>query len=162
LESTRKKEAAIKKETAEQLELFRRHQEEAEKAARAEQDTTSPTAEEEQWIASGRKRKKAHEKGPLKALKLRKSSSTSEQIASTAKDLDTTSAEAAVPSTRGAAAGRADALKLSAGAVSAGKDEPAFGMAKIVQQASLGPSPAASAPKPGGLLLTNYSSDEDE
>ncbi|KAF2813515.1 uncharacterized protein BDZ99DRAFT_412327, partial [Mytilinidion resinicola] len=73
LESERAKEAAIRKETREQLDSFRKQQEEAEKAALAEGDTAIP--DEEQLFAAGRKRKKGKEKEPLRGVKLRKSSS---------------------------------------------------------------------------------------
>ncbi|KAL1306782.1 hypothetical protein AAFC00_005443 [Neodothiora populina] len=74
LESTRAKESAVKKETAEQLELFRRQQEGTEKAARLAEAPTNVTKQEgETWSVKKRKR------GPQKELpgvKLRKASST--------------------------------------------------------------------------------------
>ena len=88
LESTRAKEEAVKKETKEQLDLFRRQQEEADKALldAAGNDSTVtpatagiPSAEEGQWAVNARKRKRAKEKEVLKGVKLRKSS-TSEQV----------------------------------------------------------------------------------
>ncbi len=88
LESTRAKEEAVKKETAEQLDLFRRQQEEADKALLNEGgDTTepsplgnvgSPPAAESNWTVNASKRKRAKDKEGLKGVKLRKSSSTSE------------------------------------------------------------------------------------
>ncbi|KAI9716482.1 MAG: hypothetical protein M1812_005377 [Candelaria pacifica] len=91
LESTRAKEAAVKKETTEQLDLFRKQQEEADKAlllaeTNAEKanpggGSASPIAEEEQWVINGRKRKKGKDKEALKGVKLRKSSSTYERPA---------------------------------------------------------------------------------
>lgn len=89
LESTRTKEAAVKKETIEQLDLFRRQQEEADKAWLAEAVDgngtnavagSSPT-EEEQWTVNGKKRKRAKDKQVLKGVKLRKTSSTSDKPA---------------------------------------------------------------------------------
>lgn len=91
LESTRAKEEAVKKETKEQLDLFRRQQEEADKAlldAAGNKSTVapatagSPPTEEGQWAVNARKRKRAKEKEVLKGVKLRKSSSTSEHVAS--------------------------------------------------------------------------------
>lgn len=62
LESTRAKEAAIKKETAEQLAEFHRQREQAERAmleSASREGTSTGTTEEEQWVTSGRKRKRA-------------------------------------------------------------------------------------------------------
>lgn len=87
LESTRKKEEEVKKETSEQLDLFRRQQEEKDKellegGEEADGKAGSPTAEESQssWVVNAKKRKrgKEHERAGLKGLKLRKSSSTGE------------------------------------------------------------------------------------
>lgn len=97
LESTRAKEEAVKKETKEQLDLFRRQQEEADKAlldAAGNESTVapatagSPSAEEGQWAVNARKRKRAKEKEVLKGVKLRKSSSTIEQVASPSTETD--------------------------------------------------------------------------
>ncbi|KAI9782710.1 MAG: hypothetical protein M1839_004698 [Geoglossum umbratile] len=91
LESTRAREAALKKETSEQLDAFRKQQEEADKAAFREEDETTgaaagassgsagPLGEGEQWALSGRKRKKGREKEGLKGVKLRRASSTAEK-----------------------------------------------------------------------------------
>lgn len=87
LESTRKKEEEVKKETSEQLDLFRRQQEEKDKellegGEEADGKAGSPTAGESQssWAVNARKRKRAkeNERAGLKGLKLRKSSSTGE------------------------------------------------------------------------------------
>ena len=87
LESTRKKEEEVKKETSEQLDLFRRQQEEKDKellegGEEVEGKAGSPTAGESQsqWAVNARKRKrtKENDRAGLKGLKLRKSSSTGE------------------------------------------------------------------------------------
>ena len=87
LESTRAKEEAVKRETTEQLDLFRRQQEEADKALLKESGEKedgeggkagSPTAGESQWAINARKRKRVKEKEVLKGVKVRKGSSTSE------------------------------------------------------------------------------------
>ena len=87
LESTRKKEEEVKKETSEQLDLFRRQQEEKDKellegGEEADGKAGSPTAGESQatWAVNARKRKRAkeNERAGLKGLKLRKSLSTGE------------------------------------------------------------------------------------
>ncbi|KAF7585850.1 hypothetical protein BBP40_009972 [Aspergillus hancockii] len=59
LESTRAQEAAVKRETAEQLELFRRQREEAEKAAlEVGSADVAPPAEGEDWKIPARKRRR--------------------------------------------------------------------------------------------------------
>ena len=87
LESTRAKEEAVKRETTEQLDLFRRQQEEADKALLKESGEKeggeggkagSPTGGESQWAINARKRKRVKEKEVLKGVKVRKGSSTSE------------------------------------------------------------------------------------
>ncbi|KAF2003311.1 hypothetical protein P154DRAFT_103292 [Amniculicola lignicola CBS 123094] len=76
LESTRQKEAVVKKETLEQLDLFRKQREEAEKKAREEQSAeTGSTPDEALWKASARKRKKGPDTGLLRGIKLRKGAS---------------------------------------------------------------------------------------
>lgn len=81
LESTRQKEEAVKKETTEQLELFRKQQEEADKVLleeggekEAADGGSVPEAAESQWAVHGRKRKRTKEKEVLKGVKLQKSS----------------------------------------------------------------------------------------
>ena len=83
LESTRAKEAAVKKETAEQLEAFRKQREEAEKAlldeashSQANNYGTASAAEQETWFTSGKKRRRAKDKETLVGAKLRKTSSS--------------------------------------------------------------------------------------
>lgn len=80
LESTRAEEDRVKKETREGLALFRQQQDEADKKARAAGGGTvveagSPTVEQENWVAGGRKRKRAKE-GGLKGVKIRRASTT--------------------------------------------------------------------------------------
>ncbi|KAL8995673.1 MAG: hypothetical protein Q9169_004643 [Polycauliona sp. 2 TL-2023] len=90
LESTRAREDAVKKETAEQLNLFRRQQDEADKASlnlttadttQSSEPVTGPQAlaAESQWAINARKRKRVKDKEVLPGVKLRKSSSTSER-----------------------------------------------------------------------------------
>jgi hypothetical protein len=82
LEKKRQEEANVKRETFEQLDLFRRQREEAERKARGleEESTEAPKQEDVgQWAAVGRKRKKGSEAGLLKGVKLRKSSSVPEE-----------------------------------------------------------------------------------
>ncbi|KAF2019068.1 hypothetical protein BU24DRAFT_458779 [Aaosphaeria arxii CBS 175.79] len=78
LESTRKQEETIRKDTLEQLDLFRKHQEEVERKALLEQNAGDPVTAEgaPQWGVN-RKRKKGNEKdgGLLRGAKSRKASS---------------------------------------------------------------------------------------
>lgn len=74
LETTRAKEAAVKRETAEELDAFRRQQEEAEKAARTTGPEDAPESTESTSWSVGKKRKKGRE-GLLGGVKLRKASS---------------------------------------------------------------------------------------
>lgn len=81
LESTRTQEAEVKKETREQLDAFRKLQEDAEKKAVAGQDGEDAgdvgTADAEtSWALGPRKRKKGKERGGvLGGIKLRKAES---------------------------------------------------------------------------------------
>ena len=79
LESTRAKEEAVKKETTEQLDIFRRQQEEADKAIMSEEvgvGDTSPVGGippgESQWAINARKRKRAKGREALLGTKVRK------------------------------------------------------------------------------------------
>lgn len=81
LESTRAKEEAVKKETTEQLDIFRRQQEEADKAIMSEAvglEDTSPVGGiapgESQWAINARKRKRAKGREALLGAKVRKTS----------------------------------------------------------------------------------------
>ncbi|KAL2872106.1 PSME3-interacting protein [Aspergillus lucknowensis] len=74
MESTRAQEATVKKETAEQLELFRRQREEAEKALL--EDTAAdvtPAAERDDWKIASRKRRREKNKDLLIPGRKRKS-----------------------------------------------------------------------------------------
>lgn len=92
LESTRAKEDAVKRETTEQLELFRRQQEEADKAAFTEEDAGTvvsgagsppvPSPVDSQWVINARKRKRAKDNDTIPGLKLRKNSSASKEASS--------------------------------------------------------------------------------
>lgn len=88
LESTRAKEEALKKETAEQLNLFRRQQEEADRALlphidNAEEEIAAGKSQdlgttESQWAINDRKKRKRGDKEVLKGVKLRKGSTSIE------------------------------------------------------------------------------------
>lgn len=76
-EKKRKEEASVRKDTHEQLDAFRRQQEEAERRALEEESAELPKGEEALWAAT-RKRKKDPETSLLKGIKLKKSNSTSD------------------------------------------------------------------------------------
>lgn len=161
LESTRAKEAAVRKETSEQLELFRRQQEEAEKAALREGTSGSPLAEEEQWHTGGRKRKKANDKGPLKGVKLRKASSAAEKPDIAMASVATSAAVVSKPETArngsSAASPTAAPVEAPVPAISA-----SAAPAKSPDTIATSPPKAPSAKGPALLGLGGYSSDEDE
>lgn len=78
LESTRAQEDAVKKDTADQLEVFRRQREEAEKALLEDTSTNiAPAAEAEDWKIPSRKRRREKKKDSLIPGKKRKSTAES-------------------------------------------------------------------------------------
>jgi len=153
LESERAKEAAIRKETREQLDSFRKQQEEAEKAALLGEDTAGPAVEEDHLFAAGRKRKKGKEKEPLRGVKLRKSSSTSEQPSPAIKSAVHTQMEKKAVSA--ASSTPREALRPKDSNPSSGKGQK---VSTLAASASL----PAQSPRPSVLGLANYSSDEDD
>lgn len=150
LESTRAKDAEVKRETAEQLELFRRQQEEAEKATAG---NAPAVAEEvtETWAVGGRKRKKGREKEALGGVKIRRTS-TAEK---------TTSSAAGSPFVAAAPSQAASLAQMTAV-----RDAPP----KVAESATKRNSPAVKAtttpkapsPPTAVLGLVGYSSDEDD
>ncbi|KAJ5185686.1 hypothetical protein N7491_006443 [Penicillium cf. griseofulvum] len=74
LESTRAQEAAVKKETAEQLEAFRRQREQAQKALLKSTSSDVPPVQGEDWAALARKRRRDKQRDSLIPGKKRKSS----------------------------------------------------------------------------------------
>ncbi|MCJ1312876.1 hypothetical protein MMC25_006552 [Agyrium rufum] len=117
LESTRAKEEALKKETTERLDEFRRLREEAEKKAALLDDADggedgagaegamagkagSPNAQDDEpkWAVGGRKRKRVKEKeGVLKGVKVRRESTLGEGPASGISRRSSTSQKTADP-----------------------------------------------------------------
>ncbi|EGP92223.1 uncharacterized protein MYCGRDRAFT_28186, partial [Zymoseptoria tritici IPO323] len=84
LESTRKQEAAVRKQTREELEAFKRQQQEAEQAAKVMDVLPEPPVETSSWTVS-RKRKKGRE-DVLGGVKLRKASSGAKTPGEAVKD----------------------------------------------------------------------------
>ena len=164
LESTRAKEQAVKRETSEQLNLFRRQQEEAEKAALDGNITNitagSPTdpSSETQWALNARKRKRAKEDKGLEGVKIRRSS-TSTDIAPSTPDHATTADQSTSTIT----------TKNKDNTKSEGTNEVekpiASPSAKATENTALPlPSKVPASAKAGmgaGLGLADYSSDDD-
>lgn len=137
----------MKKETAEGLALFRQQQEEADKKARSGDaapivEVGSPVAEEESWIAGGRKRKRTKEKEILKGVKVRRSSTVNE-----------TDKGANQPSMQGGTTNKATSKKLE---TSKSADS-----AKPTPQAPVEAKNPPAAAK-GSLGLVDYGSDEED
>lgn len=162
LESTRAKEEAVRKETTEQLDLFRRQQEEVDKTILEEGGATeegtgggkagNPTAEETTWAVNAKKRKRAKEKEGLKGVKLRKSSSTVE----TTKERETTGLEVGN-----------EKLIASVGNKSIRKTAAVQRVASPSTASDKAPTPISKQANGGivgtaGLGLGGYSSDEDD
>lgn len=167
LESTRAKEQAVKEETKEQLEVFRRQQEEADKKALAgggmdEETAASPTAEtnDTQWVINARKRKRLKGEKASKGAKLRKFSSTAEASPQTPLE-----SQLHVPSTETAdreTGDRKGPVKVDNGTTS--KTSPASvpqSSNSIPEAAQPSNTTAESRPRgTPGLGLGDYSSDE--
>ncbi|EME89729.1 uncharacterized protein MYCFIDRAFT_150310 [Pseudocercospora fijiensis CIRAD86] len=149
MESTRAQEAALRKETTEQLDAFRRQQEEAERAAKQAASPGPPeTAEQESWSV-GKKRKKGKE-SLFGAVKLRRSSTTDKSEQPAAEPPETTE------SSKTRAAGNASAQH----AVKAESAEKSSDSASpVVSDGKAAVKPASSGV---GLGLAAYSSDEDD
>lgn len=75
LESTRAQEAALRKETTEQLEAFRKQQGEVEKAVLDDGGEPALAGEQEQWVPKARKRRRSAAKGDILGVKIRRTSS---------------------------------------------------------------------------------------
>ena len=156
LESTRAKEAAVRKETVEQIEAFRRAREEADKeageAGGGVEGAGSPTEEKLSW-GGGRKRKRNKDKDKDKGddkearqgngAKFRRKSETTE-----------VEAEA----------------EGEGGAKEQGKDTPKesliTGPSKVVQEVAVSPTSTSESPKEpvkiANLGLAGYSSEDED
>ncbi|KAL8749134.1 MAG: hypothetical protein Q9199_007874 [Rusavskia elegans] len=161
LESTRAKEDAVKKETAEQLNLFRRQQEEADKASlnltatgteNPSEPATGPefSAGESQWAINARKRKRVKDKEVLPGVKLRKSSSTSEKPSGLSPGKTTT--------TNGE---KYSQVQDSLESITGQTKDSRIGDKKTVESPRVEASRNSPKPTVGALGLAGYSSDED-
>ena len=174
LESTRAKELAVKEETREQLEVFRKQQEEADKKAIdgrggevGEETAGSPTGEssETQWAVNARKRKRIKDQNRLKGGKIRKSSSASEahSVAAPNADGNVRSKDKTDEDGADARSKRMKAEEGTSNAESADKPHTATrGIAVTALQSNSTDTADKTKPSgPSGLGLADYSSDED-
>lgn len=165
----------MKKDTTEQLDLFRRRQGEADKAILEEGGATeegtgegqagNPTTETSTWAVNARKRKRAKEKEGLKGLKLRKSSSTAERPSELESERRGSTSLEADKKTTSALGGETVSAK-------AAKDKAASEtVVSPPNQSDKAPAPASTKQGNGAsptstgtarLGLTGYSSDEDD
>ncbi|KAG9555520.1 hypothetical protein KCU71_g14712, partial [Aureobasidium melanogenum] len=157
MESTRAKEEAVKKETAERLEAFRRQQEDTEKASRGAAPEASNQSEGDTWAFNARKRKRTKEKEAIAGLKLRKSSSSATQMtpdgaAATPSDDKNQSppSPAPTPANQSAKPVQPPAAAIDKAVIDKVDQAPA------VATASTPPAPASA------LGLAAYSSDDDD
>ena len=178
LESTRKKEEEVKKETTEQLDLFRRQQEEKDKellegGEELGGQAGSPTVGESQsqWAVNARKRKRAKEndRAGLKGLKLRKSSSTGEapvalrKSSSTGEALNISNREVGYRESvehQDTISGSPSTEKASAGVPASPPPPPEAVTTKIPPKQGNSSSP--KLPGTSGLGLAGYSSEEED
>lgn len=164
LESTRAKEEAVKKETTEHLELFRRQQEEADKAALREADTetgasreagspSDPPSAESQWAINARKRKRTKDGEAIPGLKLRKSSSASKEPSAVPYE-----AKAALP---GKAPSEVHRPRQTTGDPSY-TNVPSTSINKSFGNTHIPPPSTSAKPSVSSLGLAAYSSDEED
>ncbi|KAI5370827.1 Putative PSME3-interacting protein [Septoria linicola] len=152
LESTRAQEAAVKRDTKEQLDAFRQQQLDAERK-NASPTATQNTSEQTTW-AVGRKRKKDHK--ALGGVKLRKSSSTAADkeaaVSSIAAGVNITDEKTGPP----------QKPPVSGTVPRSGEDAIVALTSKDEKKGDAPPSTAAGAAASTGLGLGAYSSDEDD
>jgi hypothetical protein len=163
LESTRREEERVRRETAEGLIAFRQRQEEADKKLLQSQqgDAISPADEaEEEWTvgSGGRKRKRKVEREGLRGVKLRRSSTAASG------DLRE-SGESSGP----AVAETPTLQKQAQDAAAAQGNEPDATVkldSKPGPKSTVSPPPQRKTPAPapvkGGLGLVDYGSDSDD
>ncbi|KAL4905835.1 hypothetical protein BDW74DRAFT_13345 [Aspergillus multicolor] len=153
LESTRAQEATVKKETAEQLEAFRRQREEAEKAHLEDTSTDiPPAAEAEDWKIASRKRRR--EKSGATLIPGRKRKSGGDDPAASP-----TKAAGTNKRTKELVEDKRDAAASAIEKPSTSKVENGIKDVKITP-AQQPAKPAASPPAPS-LGLAGYSSDSE-
>ncbi|KAJ5490283.1 NEFA-interacting nuclear protein NIP30 N-terminal [Penicillium expansum] len=166
LESTRAKEAAVKRETAEQLEAFRRQREEAQKALLQSTSSDATPVQGEEWTTLARKRRHDKHRHSLIPGKKRKAS-----VAENAAGKDTQNGK---DSQKQAGADGSSTKKLDQGTSKSGQPTPATSAtasettnpatkSKVVTDTEKGQVKPNSPPKPPpvSLGLGGYSSDSE-
>ncbi|KAJ5113642.1 hypothetical protein N7456_002176 [Penicillium angulare] len=152
LESTRAQEAAVKRDTADQLEAFRKHREEAEKSALGPTSSDVTPVEEEEWSIPARKRRR-EKKDLLIPGKKRKSSAAEPSPTESTKTEQP--AKGSTPATK---------VDNSSKSISSNASDPKASTASV-KTASAGPaeSKAEEKPQPAkpALGLVGYGSDSD-
>jgi hypothetical protein len=143
----------VKKETNEGLEVFRRRQEELDKAAKGETAVeTSTAAADDEWATAAKKRKRGKE-GALKGLKLRKASSSDSATGKQAGATEDAGAE-------GASATAEKGKNAPASPHKAAEAKPTVATTTEKQPAK--PTPEKVAEPKSALGLVDYGSDEDD
>ncbi|KAK3672665.1 hypothetical protein LTR78_007477 [Recurvomyces mirabilis] len=149
MESSRSKEAEVKKDTKEQLEAFRKQQEDAEKAAQQDEGSAEVTETTSTWSVGPRKRKKEQNAG-FGGVKVRRTS--------TAKQEEPSTTNKPIPPSKGE---KNVDLKPSPTVHSASEKK-----ANIPEPGHVASSPTSarkpSTPPAATLGLGAYSSDEDD
>jgi len=155
LESTRAQEAAVKKETADQLEIFRKQREEAEKAMLGPTSSEVTPAEEE-WTISARKRRRDKGKDLLLPGKKRKASTEGSGKANSSEE------DSQKPSQGSGPAARKDSAPSTHSATtSSGITGPKSAETSPSQEKSSINKPAPAKPASTSLGLVGYGSDSD-
>lgn len=161
LESTRAQEAAVKKDTAEQLEVFRKQREEAEKAMLGSASSEVAPVEEEEWTIPARKRRRDKGKDLLLPGKKRKASAAEESGKGGSKEGE------ARKSSQGSVSGPVETERQPASTaipgVSATKavEDTAKGPTGSTQKPSTEPQSETKPPAKPSVGLVGYGSDSD-
>ncbi|THX13395.1 hypothetical protein D6D13_03766 [Aureobasidium pullulans] len=163
METTRAKEDALRKETAEQLEAFRRQQEDTEKASREAAPEASNQSEGDTWAFNARKRKRNREKEAIAGLKLRKSSSS---MAQTTPDAGVGATTTTTSDNKNAPPSSPAPTPADQSASAKSVQPPAAAIDKaVLDKVDKAPATAAASTSPApaaALGLAAYSSDDDD
>ncbi|KAK5134408.1 hypothetical protein LTR08_006455 [Meristemomyces frigidus] len=151
LDSTRSKEAEVKKQTKEQLVAFRQQQEEAEKAAKLEGEGSAIPVAAEMWSVGPKKRKKAREGEAIGGVKFRRTSTAEKKEEGATGRKASATVAGLLPEAWSPNTGKASAA--------------AHGKSSAPKEEILLPAAVATKPLPAPsttLGLAAYSSDEDD
>lgn len=148
-ESTRAKENTVKKETAEQLRLFRDQQVKNERAAAKSPAQDEPAQQSAMWSATSKKRKRDKAGQALPGVKLRKASSTGDSKAEVSS------------SPEGRSNNQTSAIPAGNSAVSPVRDSERAALPSEDAPAGIPKDSSPPSPPAAGLGLGGYSSDED-